>query len=264
MIRIRQLLIASALVLGTASGLQAQEEIPCPPGSRMTMTPFNGPWANLLDGAAYDITFGRSRDRSGNLVMTALVKRNGVCQDAMWVFDGAQINPQLSVDTNLCLGTKADTVRVLKTRTTINFCGFNRTLEPFIYNGKRLAVYGGDGNDTLTGGSGMDALVGGKGDDLLTGNGGSDDWLYGEGGADELDGSTGGLTYMSGGSGNDAITDMSGADDWFEGGSGNDFMSSNCNVSTMLCGGGTDWAINPDPNVVPWLTACERWDDLSC
>ena len=60
------------------------------------------------------------------------------------------------------------------------------------------ALYGGDGNDTLTGGSGKDCLNGGPGDDQLFGMAG-DDWLFGGSGNDTLDGSLGNDTIIGSG-----------------------------------------------------------------
>ncbi len=63
------------------------------------------------------------------------------------------------------------------------------------------AIYGFDGNDSLTGGSGNDTLFGGTGNDSLAGNAG----------ADSLDGGTGNDTF-TGGAGNDTLRGIGGTD----------------------------------------------------
>ena len=73
-------------------------------------------------------------------------------------------------------------------------------------------LYGGDGNDELLGGSGGDYLEGGLGKDILRG-GGNDDWLVGcypEVSSDHLDAGN----YLYGDGGNDELTGSGGATTW--------------------------------------------------
>ncbi|MBV1929296.1 MAG: cadherin-like domain-containing protein, partial [Gammaproteobacteria bacterium] len=85
----------------------------------------------------------------------------------------------------------------------------NDTLSAHVGGGN---LYGGSGIDTLIGNAGDDTLIGGTGIDTLTGNAGNDT-LTGGAGDDVLNGGDGDDTYMfSLGDGNNTITDTSGFD----------------------------------------------------
>lgn len=83
------------------------------------------------------------------------------------------------------------------------------------------AVYGGNGDDTITGSSDGDYLYGWYGDDTIYGEGGAD-VIGGDAGQDELHGGSGTDT-IDGGSGNDTIHGDNHADDIW-GGLGDDFL----------------------------------------
>ncbi|MCI0680961.1 MAG: hypothetical protein L0Y71_02555 [Gemmataceae bacterium] len=75
---------------------------------------------------------------------------------------------------------------------------------------------GGDGNDALNGGGGNDLLLGGDGDDTLNGGGGSD-LLFGGSGNDTLDGggNDGRRDILVGGRGADTFCRTAGENDLF-------------------------------------------------
>lgn len=105
----------------------------------------------------------------------------------------------LDKDRHFCAGPGNDTVRVI---TTTETCG-NGVLEPLAYNGKRLVLYGQDGNDKLAGGVGVDELCGGEGDDTMRGGDGADRLLGGRG-RDRMAGGPG-LDTLLGGPDNDCL-----------------------------------------------------------
>lgn len=89
--------------------------------------------------------------------------------------------------------------------------------------GKRLVLFGDDGNDLLTGGGKNDDLFGGAGNDTLVGGAG-DDRLDGGDGDDLLDGSAGNDT-IDGASGADRVTwSGSAGSDQIAGGQGSDTL----------------------------------------
>src|SRR5262249_55837897 len=63
--------------------------------------------------------------------------------------------------------------------------------------GVPVALYGDDGNDTLTGGSADDVMFGGTGDDVITGAAGND-FLIGGAGKDRIVGSAGADILVAG------------------------------------------------------------------
>ncbi|MDB5386142.1 MAG: hypothetical protein JWM11_1788, partial [Planctomycetaceae bacterium] len=95
---------------------------------------------------------------------------------------------------------------------------------PASLNRISIAIYGGDGNDTLEAGSGRTTLHGGKGDDILTG-GTNNDKLYGDDGSDILNG-LGGNDSLSGGNGSDTLRGGGGVNN-LSGGKGKDWLYSN-------------------------------------
>ena len=268
MLRLRTSLLTCALVLGATTAVQAQD-LPCPAAStRLTFTPMNGtPAPNLLDGAKYVVYLGRTNNGFGTQVLAALVQRNGICLPPMWVRDAAGQSTQLTVDSNVCVGSGSDIVRVTRVNSTeIPMCGVNMFLNAFAYGGRRLGIYGGNGNDSLHGGNGTDFMCGGGGKDSLRGYSGSADELYGESGGDVLMDTKGSLTWADGLGDDDTVIDEQGADDTLLGSGGNDVLDSECNSSLLLCGSGLgDQATSPDLALPYAFTLCEDWDvDLSC
>ncbi|KPX29379.1 MULTISPECIES: calcium-binding protein [Pseudomonas syringae group] len=83
-------------------------------------------------------------------------------------------------------------------------------------------LYGDVGADVLDGLNGNDKLYGEEGDDLLSGGGGND-WLYGGAGNDTL----------NGGAGDDSLSGDVG-DDILDGGAGNDYLSGYTGNDTYL------------------------------
>src|SRR5215472_1033398 len=83
------------------------------------------------------------------------------------------------------------------------------------------ALFGGNGNDTLTGGSGADQLFGGAGNDILNGKGGND-LLFGGAGNDTLIGGTGDDQVFSEAGNDRMIWNPGDGSDLFEGGDGTD------------------------------------------
>ena len=91
-------------------------------------------------------------------------------------------------------------VRILNTQVedlTRDDFRFNTNTADLVITGPRnSALYGGNGNDTITATSSFNELVGGAGDDTLTGASG-EDYLEGGQGADILDGGAGDLDLIS-------------------------------------------------------------------
>lgn len=110
----------------------------------------------------------------------------------------------------------------------------------------KMAVQGGEGNDTLTGGPGKDQLQGDGGNDRLVGGAGSDalyggtgdDTLYGEAGDDFLLGMEE-ADFVYGGAGNDVLLGGTGADHLF-GEADNDVLHGNEDNDVLLGGTGND------------------------
>lgn len=108
------------------------------------------------------------------------------------------------------------------------------------------AIYGGEGNDTLTSASGNDLLLGEGGDDLLKAGGGLNR-LYGGDGNDQLS-SGGGDDTLSGGAGDDVLKAGSGHDrlfgddgaDILYGRGGNDLLSGGDGADVLHGEGGLD------------------------
>ncbi len=100
-----------------------------------------------------------------------------------------------------------------------------------------VAIYGGDGNDTLYSNQGNDTLNGGNGNDTLISRQGNDS-LNGGNGNDSLDGGEGddiltggdGIDTLIGGKGNDSLT----------GGWGNDLLTGNSGNDTLIGHSGND------------------------
>jgi len=95
-------------------------------------------------------------------------------------------------------------------------------------------ICGGGGDDTLVGGAGNDVILGGNGADLLNGIGGSDT-LRGGGGADTLNGQ-GGDDALRGDAGADTLRGGGGSDD-VAGGAGPDRLAGNAGPGDRCKGG---------------------------
>jgi Ca2+-binding RTX toxin-like protein len=120
---------------------------------------------------------------------------------------------------------------------------------------KRIALFGGDGNDTITVGAavrgsylggegGNDTLTGAEGGDQLVGGLGGDQ-MFGNGGNDSMVGE-GGNDYLLGGSGNDVMYG-NGGNDTLSGGGGNDRMFGGPDAADTINGGpGADSAAQDD------------------
>ncbi len=148
----------------------------------------------------------------------------------------------------------------------------NNALDASTYTLGAVALYGGEGNDTLSGGALFgDLLDGGAGDDVVKSNVAgtvtlSDDELVssdltdvlidiqavsltGSAGDDNIDASSfslGGVS-ISGGAGNDTITGGSGAD-FLNGNAGNDDIGGGAGSDTLLGGAGNDILDGGDDN----------------
>lgn len=132
----------------------------------------------------------------------------------------------------------------------VAYCGtVSRAMAPSKV--KRIALFAGAGNDTITiqtgirgsylgGEDGADTMNGGDGDDVFEGGLGSDK-MYGNAGNDKMVGN-GGNDYLLGGSGNDVLYGNGGADT-LSGGGGNDRFFGGPNEGDTINGGpGTDAA----------------------
>jgi Ca2+-binding RTX toxin-like protein len=104
------------------------------------------------------------------------------------------------------------------------------------YDGFRMIVTGGDGNDALYGGGRDDSLLGGAGNDTLSGYGGND-MLDGGEGNDILYGSTGN-DVLVGGAGNDTLDGYDG-NDTLDGGAGSDSLLGGAGDDVFLFGKGS-------------------------
>ena len=95
------------------------------------------------------------------------------------------------------------------------------TSQRFAYQCDNVAVFGGDGNDTIWANSGTNILFGDAGDDRLVGSNGSD-VLIGGSGNDRMHGGGGDDIFTFGGNwGNDTVEQLDGGTAilWFEEGS---------------------------------------------
>jgi Ca2+-binding RTX toxin-like protein len=111
-----------------------------------------------------------------------------------------------------------------------------------VANTDQIRVNGGDGNDVITldetnGPLPAAALFGGDGNDTLTG-GSANDQLFGQNGNDSLFGGAGN-DILSGGSGNDFIAGGAG-NDTLNGGDGNDFLDGDQGTDVAFLGAGND------------------------
>jgi RTX calcium-binding nonapeptide repeat (4 copies) len=129
---------------------------------------------------------------------------------------------------------------------------------------KRVDVFGGAGNDTITGrgnvgvrlrlygGGGDDTIYGAPGRDIIDGGAG-DDHLYGRGGNDVILGEAGD-DYIDGGAGNDVLSGGDG-DDQVNGGPGTDAISGDAGNDTLISiDGGTTDKVDGGPGTdVLWI-----------
>jgi Ca2+-binding RTX toxin-like protein len=102
---------------------------------------------------------------------------------------------------------------------------------------RRVGLFGGRGNDTLSAGAGNDLLVGGPGDDVLRAGSGNDVVVGGDG-DDRLDGAQGN-DRLFGGDGNDTIYGGAG-NDVLVGGNGDDALWGDAGNDVIVAGWGND------------------------
>ena len=258
------LLVLFALILCSASSVASAQAL-CPAANRLRFKGQVGPDLNLLDGAQYSITLGRT-DRFNNpgvplgqQAVSAIVFRNGVCHRAsglgQWFAyrTNEPIMLGLPGDSNLCLGNGNDVLEIVMTQRIIDCDGIQFIVNSMNYGNpaRRLSTFGGGGDDFLLGGLGSDSIFGGIGGDVLfpvsEGTPGplSDDRLFGEDGNDALIGSPPpGTLTMSGGAGNDQINHQ-------------------CRPATVTCGLGTD-SVSFAPSARPFGVSCETWSRAGC
>jgi hypothetical protein len=117
-------------------------------------------------------------------------------------------------------------------------CASLPRMKPLVYNGYNVAVYGGDGDDTIEGGDGVDVLFGGNGDDSISGGAVSFGLLSGDAGHDYM--SSGSASHYSyGGTGNDVLWSSGGATDSLFGGDDKDCLHDD-RATRVDCGSGQD------------------------
>ena len=112
--------------------------------------------------------------------------------------------------------------------------------------GIRLALNGGDGNDSITGSLGDDTIDGGDGNDTLIGGTGNDT-LIGGTGSDRINGGAGndrelggdGSDTVVGGDGNDTLSGDAGNDS-LDGGNNDDVLTGDADNDTLTGGAGND------------------------
>jgi Ca2+-binding RTX toxin-like protein len=261
----RQLVVLAVVAVCAAAPDLASAQSVCPSTNRLRFFGQGGPALNLLDGASYKVTLGRTprmgnpNDPLGEQPISAIVLRNGVCHLALgfgqWIATNAsgQTIVGLTADSNLCFGSGDDILEIL-TEPRFVSCGdrvFMMNSMNYGNPARRLSTYGGGGLDFLLGGLGSDSIFGGFGDDVLAGVSSgpsgpiSEDRLFGEDGNDFLLGSPpSGALRMDGGSGNDQINHQ-------------------CRPATVTCGPGTD-SVSFAPGPRPLFSTCETWSRSGC
>jgi hypothetical protein len=153
--------------------------------------------------------------------------------------NGAEQVPWLTKNTNLCMGPYSDFIDNAEEHGQATCNGATIDLEPMIYNGNRLRMYLGNGDDHGTAShNGMDSIYGGAGNDGLSDLGGSQDIMYGETNGDDLFCSTGSAGYCDGGGAGDYIRDRIGSDDEIYGGGSSDDIDV-CGAKEVDCGEGS-------------------------
>jgi Ca2+-binding RTX toxin-like protein len=108
------------------------------------------------------------------------------------------------------------------------------------------ALYGYDGNDSISGGSAADTLDGGAGDNTVLGNAGADvitvsgssgsNYLRGGDGDDQIFGGTG-YNNVNGNTGADTIVGQSTVGDWLLGGQGGDSITAAASAAHNIING---------------------------
>jgi len=142
---------------------------------------------------------------------------------------------------------------VVSTPKTYACAGGTQTLQPLNYNGQKLSIYVGDGNDDVYAGAGTDIVYGGAGGDYLVDNAGTGDRLFGEHSADFLYCSDGNTSWCDGGSGADFLSEIPTMNkDRLNGGSNSDYIwACGGRPEALWCGSNVDqvyWSDSTTPN----------------
>ncbi len=148
--------------------------------------------------------------------------------------------PDESVEAEIAIAIGADVERL-----AVNGGDGNDTITGDAKSTRKLVLDGGEGDDTLRAGGGADTLLGGAGRDRLFGGAGTND-LQGEEGDDTLDGGLG-SDNLGGGAGNDTLSG-GGGHDVMSGGSGNDTLVAGPGVYGVIASGddGDDTLVGGD------------------
>lgn len=139
---------------------------------------FNGGGATVVGGTAFDmLTLTADPVQANSISIGADAQGRLVIVNAA----GTTILVDNVEELSVSLGAASDVIVLgdlsatdIADSTVIIHAGAGNDSIDGALAGKRLVLFGEDGNDTLTGGSRNDDLYGGPGDDLLTGNGGND------------------------------------------------------------------------------------------
>ncbi len=212
----------------------------------------SGDSAVLPDGS---VLFANTRDRVGkphDLVFAKLAGGEGTPADITLNAKGTLIIYGTPIADHISLYLRGRDGRLI-----VRADDYVRSFSPSRV--KRIAIFGGDGddvetigpgirgaylegdngNDTLTGGDNADVLFGGPGEDSLSG-GLARDKIFGDDGNDILSGN-GGNDYLLGGAGSDNLYG-NGNDDTLSGAGGNDRLSGGGGADILLGGDGSDSA----------------------
>lgn len=232
----------AALLLGKADLARAQTA--CPSTDRLS-------FININDGSVVNTTTLSNKTAriyiaaipflGGSTINAAFIWLNGGSCKAHWLsYDGVNIAPTLTKNTNLCMGSLNDVVdNIAFTHGQPLSCGGQSyTLLPMLYNGYRLDTYAGSGNDEVWGAGGVDRIYGGNGSDELDSGGPANERIYGEADNDFLFCPSSDNSHCSGSSGADEIQDLGGSSDLINGGSSNDEIKSCGGSTTVDCGAG--------------------------
>lgn len=149
--------------------------------------------------------------------------------------NGSEPVTWLTKNSNLCLGPHSDFVDNAEEHGQAMCNGAVVDLQPMIYNGKRLRIYLGNGDDHAAASFGTDSLYGGAGSDELSDYGGTSDIAYGETNSDELQCSSGSSGLCDGGGAGDDIYDLVGTNDEVYGGGSTDYIYV-CGYKEVDCG----------------------------
>lgn len=169
------------------------------------------------------------------ITLSATYLSYGVDDTPSWQFDlGTALEDALNGQSFKFVGGEGDDI-------------FDPHLDMLPFHG-RGAIFGGEGNDTLTGTAGSDFITGGVGDDVITDNYGANDLRGGKGNDTITVGNGSNGSTLKGGAGNDTLISGAGNDtlkggsgfDILIGGRGNDTLSGNRGRDTLNGGEGND------------------------